>query len=154
MIIRTSVGWGCASIILALTACSSTGTVPLPDRTSVQAPASSDAPTPTATAGTAPASSPPSAGIPTPPALVTDALSDVECAPDSAGVWSFRGTLTNTGTSDVTYLVAIAVGVNTSVAGHAMIEQTVKAGENVRVTAEALAVGAPAGARCDAVVSK
>ncbi|MGX9900953.1 hypothetical protein ACW0JT_15865 [Arthrobacter sp. SA17] len=48
----------------------------------------------------------------------------------------------------------MAVGVNSSVAGHAMIEQPVAAGSKADIQASAFATSAPAGAQCEAVVSK
>lgn len=92
--------------------------------------------------------------IPTPSALATDALSDVVCAADAAGSWSFSGTLTNRGSSPVKYTVAVAVGTTSSPAGHALIEQTVAPGAKETVRAANFAAGAPAGSTCEAVVSK
>ncbi|XAS65727.1 hypothetical protein VUN84_08910 [Micrococcaceae bacterium Sec5.8] len=92
--------------------------------------------------------------MPAPSALASDALSDVTCSPDAAGSWSFSGTLSNQGSTDVTYTVAVAVGATSSPAGHALIEQRVTAGASVTVRADNFASGAPAGAACEAVVSK
>jgi hypothetical protein len=86
--------------------------------------------------------------------VANEALSDVVCQPDGNGVWSFSGTLTNSGSADVKYTVAVAVGTTSSVAGHAMIEQVVAAGAKAAVHADAFASNVPAGAKCEAVVSK
>ena len=141
---------GCAVGLLALAACSPPASNP---PTGSQPPASSspsdstDAPQPSSPA-------PPASGVPTPSALATDALSDVICEPDAAGSWSFSGTLTNAGSSEVKFTVAVAVGATSSVAGHAMIEQTVAPGAKATVRADHFASAAPAGAVCEAVVSK
>jgi hypothetical protein len=92
--------------------------------------------------------------VPTPSALATEALSNVVCSPDAAGSWSFSGTLSNPGSTEVKYTVAVAVGTTSSPAGHALIEQTVAPGATVTVRADKFASGAPAGATCEAVVSK
>ncbi|MBB6404687.1 hypothetical protein [Arthrobacter sp. AZCC_0090] len=91
---------------------------------------------------------------PSPDALVTDALKNVQCAADANGTWSFSGTLTNTGTAAVKYTIAIAVGTTSSVAGHSMIEKELAAGASTEVHAAEVAHAAPAGSTCEAVVSK
>ena len=86
--------------------------------------------------------------------MANEALSDVVCAADAAGVWSFSGTLTNTTDTAVTFSVVVAVGSTSSVAGRASIEQTVPAGGTAEVRADAFADGAPASSTCQAVVSR
>lgn len=140
---------GCAVGLIALAACSPPATNP-PATPPTSTPAS-----PTVSS-TAPQPVPPTSatGVPVPSALATDALTNVKCTPDAAGAWSFSGTLTNPGTTEVTYTVAVAVGVTSSPAGHALIEQRVAPGAEVTVRADNFASGAPAGATCEAVVSK
>lgn len=144
---------GCAACLFVLTACSPPSANPptvtpstLGETTTV----------PTTSVPEVPPPSSPSATVPptAPEALATDALSDVICLPDGSGVWSFSGTLTNSGPTDVKYSVAVAVGTTSSVTGHAMIEQVVVAGAKASVRADAFATNAPAGAKCEAVVSK
>jgi hypothetical protein len=138
---------GCAAGLFALTACS-----PPPVAPPTATPSNSGQST---TLPSAPATSGPASASPTPPeALATDALSGVACQADAAGVWSFSGTLTNPGPAEVKYTVAVAVGTTSSVTGHAMIEQVVAAGATAVVRADAFAANAPAGAKCEAVVSK
>lgn len=146
---------GCAVGLVALAACSPPATNP---PTASQPPAS-DSPTasssPTDAVSTPSSSSPPPAtGVPTPSALATDALTDIICEPDATGSWSFSGNLTNTGTSEVKFTVAVAVGTTTSPAGHALIEKVVAPGAEVSVRADNFAAAAPAGSVCEAVVSK
>lgn len=89
-----------------------------------------------------------------PTAIANDALSNVVCTADAAGVWSFSGTLTNTSDTAATFSVAVAVGSTSSVAGHATIQQEVPAGGTAEVRADAFADGAPASSTCQAVVSR
>ncbi len=89
-----------------------------------------------------------------PTAIANDALSNVVCTADAAGVWSFSGTLTNTSDTAATFSVAVAVGSTSSVAGHATIQQEVPAGGTAQVRADAFADGAPASSTCQAVVSR
>lgn len=141
---------GCAAGLFALTACSPPAAPPTATATPSNSGQSTTVPSTPATTG--PASASPT---PTPPeALATDALSNVACQADAAGVWSFSGTLTNPGPAEVKYTVAVAVGTTSSVTGHAMIEQVVAPGATAGVRADAFATNAPAGAKCEAVVSK
>ena len=141
---------GCAVGLIALAACSP----PASNPPTISQPPTSSSPTDSSIAPqtSSPASS--ASEVPTPSALATDALSDVICEADAAGSWSFSGTLSNAGTSEVKFTVAVAVGTTSSPAGHAMIEQTVAPGAKVTVRADHFASAAPAGAICEAVVSK
>lgn len=140
---------GCAVGLIALAACSPPASNP---------PSASQMTTSTATAVSTtapqPTTPPPATGVPVPSAVATDALSDVTCAPDAAGSWSFSGTLSNVGSADVKYTVAVAVGTTSSPAGHALIEQAVAPGAQVKVRADNFASGSPDGSTCEAVVSK
>jgi hypothetical protein len=143
---------GCAVGLLALAACSPPASNP---PAGSQPPASSSSSVSTnAPQPSSPAPASTAVGVPTPSALATDALSNVICEPDAAGSWSFSGTLTNAGSSEVKFTVAVAVGVTSSPAGHAMIEQVVAPGATATVRADNFASAAPAGAQCEAVVSK
>ena len=140
---------GCAVGLLALAACS-------PPATNPPATPPSSIPASPTVSSTAPQPAPPTTatGVPVPSALATDALSNVSCSPDASGAWSFSGTLSNPGTTEVTYTVAVAVGTTSSPAGHALIEQRVAPGAEVTVRADKFASAAPAGSTCEAVVSK
>lgn len=145
---------GCAVGLVALTACSppsanSPTTQGSRPQTSSQTPSGSA----TSPSGAAAVTSGTPQELAT-SAVATEALSDVFCEPDAAGVWSFSGTLSNPGSAPVKYTVAVAVRLTNSPAGHAMIEETVAPGAKVKVRADAFASGAPAGAKCEAVVSK
>ncbi|WP_216698964.1 hypothetical protein [Arthrobacter sp. Br18] len=87
-----------------------------------------------------------------PTAIANEALGNVVCTADAAGVWSFSGTLTNTADTTVTFSVVVAVGSTSSVAGRANIQQAVPAGGTAEVRADAFADGAPASSTCQAVV--
>lgn len=141
---------GCAVGLLALAACSPPASNPPVNSPTLESNNSS-------VSGTAPQPSGPVSSVstlPAPSALASDALSEVVCAADPAGSWSFSGTLTNPGSTAVKYTVAVAVGTTSSPAGHAMIEQTVAPGAKETVRAENFASGAPTGSTCEAVVSK
>ncbi|MBP1136297.1 hypothetical protein JOE31_002529 [Arthrobacter sp. PvP023] len=142
---------GCAAGLFALTACSPPSASP---PTASQASSSQSAADPSPTGS---AIKPGPSATSTPAAtefIAAEALGDVVCEADSNGVWSFSGTLSNTGSEAVKYTVAVAVGTTSSVAGHAMIEKLVPAGSKETVRADSFAVNAPAGAKCEAVVSK
>jgi hypothetical protein len=141
---------GCAVGLIALAACSP----PASDPPTISPPLASSSPSVSNDTPQASHAEPSVSELPPPSALATDALSDVVCAPDSGGSWSFSGTLTNPGSAAVKYTVAIAVGTTSSPAGHAMIEETVAPGAKVTVRAEKFASGAPNGSTCEAVVSK
>jgi len=100
------------------------------------------------------ASVPPVTDSPAVSQIAADALTDVACQPDAAGVWSFSGQLHNRSAQSVNFTVAIAVGSTSSVLGHSIVEQTVPAGGSVRIESKAFATGTPAGAMCQAVASK
>lgn len=137
---------GCAVGLIALAACSPPA--PSPPTASPSTSSSGAAVT------SAVASPSPSSSAVSPSVLATEALTNIFCEPDSAGVWSFTGTLNNPSSTEVRYSVAIAVGATSSVAGHAIIEQTVGPNSKADVRADAFAKDAPAGAICEAVVSK
>lgn len=141
---------GCAVGLITLAACSPPAPNPATDSPSENAVSS------TISASAPPPSAPPTTvtELPKPSALATEALTDVVCAADSAGSWSFSGTLTNGGSAPVKYTVAVAVGTTSSPAGHALIEKTVAPGANEKVNAANFASGAPSGSTCEAVVSK
>lgn len=170
--------WGSALGVIALSGCTSLPAgapdAPAP-RPSASAPGTPPASQGAATtsadtaAGTAlPATAPPHPGpsveatldtsmesVPAnPTAIANEALSDVVCTADAAGVWSFSGTLTNTADTAVTFSVVVAVGSTSSVAGRASIRQAVPAGGTAEVRADAFADGAPASSTCQAVVSR
>lgn len=142
---------GCAAGLFALVACSPPSGNPPSATQATPEPTSTVSPAP---APSSPGSASPSGSPTVPAAVANDALIDVHCQPDASGVWSFSGTLTNSGSADVKYTVAVAVGTTSSVSGHAMIEQVVAAGAKAAVHADAFASNAPAGAKCEAVVSK
>ncbi|CAN7349874.1 hypothetical protein LJR078_002052 [Arthrobacter sp. LjRoot78] len=142
---------GCAAGLFALTACSSPPSVNPPTASQASPGLITDSPSPTGSV-----QGPPSTSA-TPAAtdfIATEALTDVGCEADGNGVWSFSGTLSNTGSEPVKYTVAVAVGTTSSVAGHAMIEKLVAAGSKENIRADAFATNAPADAKCEAVVSK
>jgi hypothetical protein len=141
---------GCAVGLISLAACSP----PVSNPPTASQPTTASSPTASGNSPQSTSSVPAASGVPTPSAVATDALSDVICEPDAAGSWSFSGTLTNAGTSEVKFTVAVAVGATSSPAGHAMIEQIIAPGAKATVRADHFASAAPAGATCEAVVSK
>lgn len=141
---------GCAVGLITLAACSPPAPNPATDSPSANAGAS------TISASAPPPSTPPTTitELPKPSALATDELTDVVCTADPSGSWSFSGILKNDSSAPVKYTVAVAVGTNSSPAGHALIEKTVAPGANEKVNAANFASGAPSGSTCEAVVSK
>lgn len=84
---------------------------------------------------------------------VNPGLSEVKCAADKKGSWSFEGVLKNDSEKNRAYTVAIAVAVGNRVEGHELIAKSVPAGGVATIAAANFATSTDPAAVCAPVTS-
>lgn len=88
-------------------------------------------------------------------AMAADALSGEQCQKSPDGTWTYTATLTNHGTAQSKFTVAVGLTKATAVLDHAMTEKTLAPGESAQLTISGFGKDAPsAGTDCGAAVSK
>ena len=104
--------------------------------------------------GNDPASSQPTSTYSPPEGAIRD-LSDVECKPDSHGVWSVKGTVSNSSEENQTYEVTVAVvkTKTSEVLGQKDFVVTLEPGKHRTIKASNIYKGAAESAQCVPVVT-